>query len=269
MRELFRKKHELWLRMLYGAFALPKGEEFDRLLDFAAIELRHLKWLATDMVRQGFDFDWDRGQVPIVHVTSHGIYEALLESLRDVERAYGAGALYERMQSDEAYMQNALERMLQSDPIEITAFSKELRYENLDGVSLQALVQFLFEESYKEYELIVTYFYSAMHTDSVRLYSIFEDLIYESIYHLKSFSVLMAKLGILTLPRTVMKEVYKFEDLKSFLEKGIEEELAAKEECKKLATSIKDEELSRFFSYIDNQENYHIELMKEAIALLR
>ncbi len=268
MRELFRKKHELWLRFLYGAFALPKGEEFDRLLDFAAIEFRHLKWLAKEMLAQGLDFDWDRGQVSIVHVTSHGIYEALIESLRSIERTYGVGALFDRIRSDEAYMQDALERMLQDEPIEITAFSKSLHYENLDGESLQALVQFLFEESYKEYELIVTYFYSAMHTDSVGLYSIFEDLIYESIYHLKSFSVLMAKLGILTLPRTVMKEVYKFEDLRSFLEKGIEEELAAKEECKRLAAAIKDEELSRFFSYIDNQENYHIELMKEAIALL-
>jgi rubrerythrin len=42
----------------------------------------------------------------------------------------------------------------------------------------------------------------------------------------------------------------------------------AKEECIKLATAVKDEELSKFFEFINYQENYHIELMQKAIAVL-
>jgi len=127
-------------------------------------------------------------------------------------------------------------------------------------------VQFLFEEIYKEYELIITYTYSQIHTDSAKLALIFEDLIYESLYHLKSFCAIAAKLGMLAVPRVVMKEVYKFDDLKKFLEDGIQEELAAKEQCKALSSAIKDEELSRFFEFINYQEDYHITLMQEALA---
>lgn len=267
MRELFRKKHELWLRFLFGSFSLPRGEMADILMDFAGIEFRHLKWLAQKMVDEGLDFDWDRESFSIVHISSKGLCESLLEELRKVQRGYGVGELFERIQSDEKYMSFMLEKM-QNENIAIKAFDKELFYEGLDESSKNALIQFLFEELYKEYELIVTYFYSAMHTDSVHLYKVFEDLIYESIYHLKSFALIMAKLGILSLPRVVMREVYKFEDLKEFLQKGIEEEIAAKEQCLALSQAVKDEELSRFFDFINNQEDYHIVLMQKAIKML-
>ena len=267
MRELFRKKHQLWLKFLFGSFSLPRGEMSDRLVDFAGIEFRHLKWLAQKMVDEGLDFDWDRKNFSIVHISSKGLCESLQKSVREVQREYKGGELFERIRSDEEYMLFVLEQMQEED-IAIRAFNKELFYERLDEGSKSALIQFLFEELYKEYELIVTYFYSAMHTNSVHLYKVFEDLINESLYHLKSFALLMAKLGILSLPRVVMKEVYKFEDLKEFLQKGIEEEIAAKEQCQALSSAVKDEELSYFFDYINKQEDYHIVLMKRAIEML-
>jgi len=269
MRELFRKKHTLWLRFLYGAFALQEGKEYETLLDFARIEFRHLKWLAQKMLAQGLDFDWDRENFGIVHAYSTGVYESLLEALRDVRRAYRSDGLFERMERDEEYMEFRLEAFAALAPKELSAFDKKLHYEGLDGESLRALVEFLFEESYKEYELIVTYFYSALHTDSKELYAIFEDLIYESCYHLKSFALLQARLGILTLPRMVMREVYMFEDLEKFLRDGIEEELAAKEQCRMLSQAVDDEELQRFFAFINYQEDYHIELMRRALESLR
>ena len=48
---------------------------------------------------------------------------------------------------------------------------------------------------------------------------------------------------------------------------GIEEEEKAKIECKKLSDAISNEELSRFFDFINYQENYHIELMKKALEM--
>jgi hypothetical protein len=52
-----------------------------------------------------------------------------------------------------------------------------------------------------------------------------------------------------------MKSIYKRDDIKQFLIDGIEEEKAAKEECRKLAESVKDKELSEFFTFINFQEN--------------
>jgi len=72
----------------------------------------------------------------------------------------------------------------------------------------------------------------------------------------------------LAIPRTLMKELYKRDDIKQFLIDGIEEEKAAKQECIKLSQAVKDDELSKFFDFINFQENYHIELMQKAIKIL-
>jgi ribonucleotide reductase alpha subunit len=79
---------------------------------------------------------------------------------------------------------------------------------------------------------------------------------------------MMADMGILGVPRTLMEEIYKFDDLEQFLKDGIQEEIGAKEECKRLAEAVSDssEHFSAFFTFINNQENYHIALMEEALA---
>ncbi|BCD62603.1 hypothetical protein NitYY0826_C1485 [Nitratiruptor sp. YY08-26] len=268
MSELFRKKHVLWLKILFGGFSLPKGEWFDTLLDFANIEYRHLKWLALEIVENGEDFDWDREHIELDFENSTELFQELIKDLEAIQNEYGNTALFERIKSDESYMLFILRKMVIQEPIEIHSFKRHLSYKNLDGESLSALVQFLFEEIYKEYELIITYTYSQIHTNHKELALIFEDLIYESMYHLKTFCVIAAKLGILGVPRAVMKDVYRFSDLKQFLQDGIEEELAAKEQCKALSSAIKDEELSKFFDFINNQENYHIALMQKAVTYI-
>ena len=265
MVELFRKKHALWLEFLFGSFALPRGQEAEMLYDFALMEYRHLKWLAKAIVKSGEDFDWNREPLQLGYSNAKELYARLSDKLMALELAYGKSALFDRIRSDEKYMLFCLQK---APDIAITAFDRNLSYKNLDKTSLDALVLFLLEESYKEYELIITYTYSQIHSKDADISLVFEDLIYESMYHLKSFAQLMAKLGILAVPRPVMEEVYKFEDLKKFLEDGIEEEKAAKEECKKLSQAVKDEELSRFFDFINNQEDYHIELMQEVLAKL-
>jgi rubrerythrin len=96
---------------------------------------------------------------------------------------------------------------------------------------------------------------------------IFQILVDESFFHLKRFGEMGAKMGILAVPRMVMKELYQVEDVVQFLHDGIEEELAAKEECKKLSDAVGEDspELSKFFDFINHQENYHIALMKDAL----
>lgn len=74
-------------------------------------------------------------------------------------------------------------------------------------------------------------------------------------------------MGILGVPRVIHKSLYQVEDVTQFLKDGIDEELAAKEQCKELSDAVaKDsDELAKFFDFINYQENYHIELMKDAL----
>jgi rubrerythrin len=106
------------------------------------------------------------------------------------------------------------------------------------------------------------------YTNCITQHNVYQDLIDESQYHLKCFGNMLSEMGILAIPRTVIKEIYKRQDVKKFLIDGIEEEKMAKEECMKLSQAVKDEELAKFFEFINFQENYHIELMQKAIKVL-
>jgi len=79
---------------------------------------------------------------------------------------------------------------------------------------------------------------------------------------------MLAKMGILNIPRTIIKELYTTTDIKQFMLDGIEEEKGAKEMCTQLAAAVNDEELAKFFDFINYQENYHIELMQKALKVL-
>jgi len=136
---------------------------------------------------------------------------------------------------------------------------------DLDQEQIDALTLFLFEESYKEYELILVYAYMQARTQNSLHFNVFQDLVDESHFHLKSFGNMMAKLGILGLPRELHEMTYIVKDLNKFVVDGIAEEEAAKVMCKELSDAVKDEELSKFFDFINFQENYHIELMKKLL----
>lgn len=103
------------------------------------------------------------------------------------------------------------------------------------------------------------------YTDSLLQFDVYQDLVDESHFHLKSFGNMLAELGLLAIPREVHEMSYKITDLNAFILNGIDEELNAKEECRKLAEAVEDPELETFFNFINYQENYHIELMKKLL----
>jgi len=104
------------------------------------------------------------------------------------------------------------------------------------------------------------------HTNDIQMYNIYQDLVDESHYHLKSFGEMMSKMGILTIPRVLIESLYKREDIYTFLKDGIVEEEAAKLICQELAKDVEDQELQSFFTFIDKQENYHIQLLNRALT---
>jgi hypothetical protein len=267
--DLFKTKHALWLKLLFASFAIKEERIKSLLYDFSMIEFRHMKWIASALRRDGLSYGYDRDFRLEEHETVFAILRYLLRELEAVATLYGSGDLFERIESDERYFVQTLSALLNDEANEapVTAFdrkrifpAKELSQEQTDALTL-----FLFEESYKEYELILVYAYMQNHTDELSHFDVFQDLIDESHFHLKSFGNMMAQMGILALPRELHEMTYKVDDIEMFLRNGIEEEENAKEQCRALAESIGDAELSKFFDFINYQESYHIALMKRLL----
>jgi rubrerythrin len=269
MNQLYKKKHELWLEIAFASFASTDEEMKSRLYEFSLIAFRHMKWLSVEILSAHMQFDYDRDKE-----LSQGskLFELLLdlqENIQALKPLYPFTPLGERLKNDDNYLLEYLKGILadESKNATLTAFNmqREWSHKNLSVEEMDALTLFLFEESYKEYELILVYNYMQAHTQNALHYNVFQDLIDESHFHFKSFGQMMAKLGILTLPRELHPMSYIVKDLVGFVRDGIAEEEAAKEMCRELSAKIKDEELSKFFDFINAQESYHIELMKKLL----
>jgi len=269
MNKTFQKKHELWLSIDFASFAINDEEIKSRLYDFAQIAFRHMKWLSSDILASGDNYNYDRDMTLYKKDNVFEIIEALVDEIKNIQQFYPNSILGERIKTDDKYLLEYLSQILndKTNNKEITAFNMQRKWcdKNLAQDQIDALTLFLFEESYKEYELILVYAYMQTRTDNLTQFNVFQDLIDESHFHLKSFGNMMAKLGILALPRELHEMTYIIKDLDQFVKDGIAEEEAAKEMCKELSDAIKDDELSKFFDFINYQESYHIELMQKLL----
>lgn len=267
---LFRRKHQLWLRLAFTSFAVSNPWIKNRLYEFSMIEFRHLKWLAQTMVENSSVYNYDRD--PSFNIEADSLFDLLHSTVNEIKvlhMFYGQNVLSERMRNDENYMLQSFNGYLTNLSIDekLSAFDRNRIWPDalLSQEENDALTLFLFEESYKEYELIMVYFYSQVRAETAAQALYFQDLIDESHFHLRSFGEMMSKMGILSLPRMLHPRTYIIEDMEHFLTNGITEEENAKEECRKLSSSITDEKLSTFFDFINYQESYHIEIMKKLL----
>ncbi len=265
----YQKKHELWLSILFASFAIQDETIKSRLYDFSQIAFRHMKWLGEEALQSGEDYNYDRDMLLMKRSSLFDVLEPLQEDVKATQAFYPKNILGERIKTDDAYLLEYLSQILKKEENnkEVTAFNMKRQWEdkNLSQDQIDAMTLFLFEESYKEYELILIYAYMQARTEDALHFNVFQDLIDESHFHLKSFGNMMAKLGILALPRELHERTYIVNDLNTFVVDGIAEEEAAKVMCKELSDAIKDEELSKFFDFINYQESYHIQLMKKLL----
>lgn len=268
---LFRLKHQLWLRMAFMSFAVDDPWVKKRLYEFSQIEFRHLKWLAHSLYESDIPYDYERDRT--FGIESESFFSLVKTAINEIEALhllYTQEPLCERMKHDEHYILLTLhtyrEKISMDGPLH--AFNRARTWPDapLSEAETDALSLFLFEELYKEYELIMIYFYRQIRATTPAQVNHFQDLIDESHFHLRSFGEMMAKLGILALPRTLHPKTYEIEDMDKFLRDGIVEEENAKEECRRLSALIKDENLSGFFEFINFQESYHIEIMKKLLG---
>ena len=269
MNKLFKEKHDLWLEILFASFAIKDEDIKSRLYDFSQIAFRHMKWIANDVLQRGENYNYDRDIILYKRENVFDILEALKKRVEDIHEKYPDDALGARLKTDDIYLIEYISQILKNNDNnkEITAFNMQRKWldKNLAQDQIDALTMFLFDESYKEYELILIYSYMQARTTDILQFNVYQDLIDESHFHLKSFANMMSELGILAIPRELHEMTYIVKDLDKFIKDGIDEEIAAKEMCKELSEAIKDEELSKFFDFINYQENYHIELMRKLL----
>ena len=270
MKELLVKTHEAWLVTLMASF-MSKNIENKRVLnDFSDILFRHFTWIEKYLIENSIEYDYNRSTVPIKVDNLKVIITNIIERLNTLDlmlTSITKEALKNRLKSDWDYMKFALNNLEDEDVRSTFDANRKYKSYNLTKEATDALTLFLFEESYKEYELIMIYNYLKAHSSSDFLNKIFQILIDESFFHFKSFGEMMAQMGILGVPRVIHESLYKVDDVVQFLKDGIDEELAAKEQCRELSDAVGNdsEELAKFFDFINNQENYHIELMKDAL----
>jgi rubrerythrin len=269
MSKLYQVKHELWLDILYASFAVEDREIKDKLYDFAMIAFRHMKWIGESLLESGNDYNYDRTKMLHKRQCNFDIFTYLIEEIKTAQTFYEDSILIARVVTDENYLVEYLTSLLENSKNnqKVTAFDmhRTLPNKTLGTVQTDSLTIFLFEESYKEYELILVYAYMQARTDNLLHFNVFQDLIDESHFHLKSFGNMMAQMGILALPRELHELTYKITDIEKFIVNGIKEEENAKEECRALAEAVNDTELSQFFDFINYQENYHIALMEKLL----
>jgi len=269
MNKLYKKKHELWLSISFASFAISNETIKSKLYDFAQISFRHMKWIGSDILASGNNYNYDRDIKLIKRDRIFDILINLKSQIENIQEFYLNSTLDKRMITDERYFIDYINEILayEDNNLPVTAFNMKREWPDskLDQEQTDALTMFLFDESYKEYELILIYAYMQARTKNTLQFNIYQDLIDESHFHLKSFANMMSKLGILALPRELHQMTYIINDLEKFVKDGIDEEIAAKEMCRTLSESIKDEKLSKFFDFINYQENYHIELMKKLL----
>lgn len=269
MNNLYQVKHELWLDILFASFAINDKQIKRELYNFSIIEFRHMKWVGERVLKSGGDYNYDRSKILFKRESVFDILRYLIVEIKKTMQNYQNDILCERMITDETYMISHIASLLENpkNNAAITAFNMARKYGEkvLPQEQTDALTMFLFEESYKEYELILIYSYMQARTNNLQHFTVFQDLVDESHFHLQSFGEMMAKMGILALPRELHEMTYKIKDIQKFVIDGIAEEEAAKEMCKSLSDTIADEDLKRFFDFVNYQESYHIELMKRLL----
>jgi len=256
-----------------ASFMATGGENKRLLREFSDIFWRHFTWVENSLIKKNIEYDYNRDNIPIKVERLSVIVGDIIRRINEIDLLLvncDDEALKFRIKRDLEYISYALKSL--SDE-RVTAFSMSQEYEGieLDEEAKGALTLFLFEESYKEYELIMIYNYLKAHSKDAFLNRIFQILIDESFFHLRSFGEMMAKMGILGVPRVIHESLYKVSDIEKFLLDGIEEEILAKEQCRELSDAVakKSQELAKFFDFINYQENYHIELMREAVSYYR
>jgi rubrerythrin len=256
-----------FLKFFYASIMVKNRAVAEKLEEISNFKYRHMVWAMQDAQIDGEDFNMNILPLDELKVNNtRELFAILVKDLEDnLVSLKGDTPTERRFRSDDEYFLEVVKTFDLDE--KITAFNEKRKLEgiNLEEAAANALIFFLMEESFKEYELITIYSYLKVHSDEATANSTFTDLAYDSIYHFKRFASMAAEMGILTLVRSIPEDKYKGIGIVEFLKENIEEELDAEKQCLILAEKIGNKNLSDFLLFISRQEVYHAELLERAL----
>ncbi len=287
-REIFRKKHELWITAFYLAQGVESRRLYFVLESVAQTQLKHLRWLADRIIADIREFDYPeydgtqelprsfnldhaaRGFEPMNEHEVTDFVQVLLEEVLVLSEGF-EGPLFERMISDDTYFTHRLEQSkthLDRAARVLDALNpeKSRQMSDLDSAERLKLEAVLQNQSAKEYATAMSFLYVQSHSERGDLIGVFGDLIDESLMHLKHYLRLLASLGRLAVPAPCRPEEYQVGDLEAFIQAAIREEEEEQQELLELKAQFDYEQFVRLVDFVVAQERYHIHLLEKLLT---
>lgn len=287
--DIFRKKHELWLKILYTSLTIKDNNLSLFLKNIAENEFRHMKWLGLEIVEMitGYDyenpdfrldlikpFDFDIGEMSIYFETPNALIDSVVKDIESLIESYSSCSveLALRMSGDEKYFCSRLKSLKLENSEMYLSFSKDKgklsKALSLSQNSIDELLSVLRELHNKEYKTTLSFCYVLIHSAETSFSEIFYDLLLESHSHQIHYAKLLSTLGFLELPTPLKKEDYMVSDIKQFIEEAIAEEQLEQVELANLAESIPYDEFQELVLFVQNQERHHLELLRKAYSTI-
>ena len=145
MNNLYKQKHQLWLKIVFSSFAINDENIKSRLYDFSQIAFRHLKWIGTDVLEKNDDYNYDRDYKALEKFTSnHALLQDLKSDIVKIQELYDDSILSKRVITDEYYLLQYIDTLLANKDEQITAYDVKMKWDdNLDEAQTKSLVLFL------------------------------------------------------------------------------------------------------------------------------
>ena len=161
MKKTFKELHELFLATQFTAF-MSDGDNRTELYQFTDIFFRHFTWFENYLIENKIEYNYDIDQIPIKVEKLSIMINDILRRIKSIEESLDICEdieLRDRVESDYKYIKEVLKRVPDSDVSSCFNANREYKDINLTTEARDSLTIFLFEESYKEYELIMVYNY--------------------------------------------------------------------------------------------------------------
>ena len=265
-------EHSAIIQYLYNVFLIGDPEITKEIESIARQEMRHLKWFAQKVVELGGRVSLKRIEEAIKLGES---WEEMLKN--DVDAEEEAIKIYSsqlEIVKDDS-VKKLLDRVINDEMRHRDEFSELL--ENLKNKSVEEktkkgeidpeIVSVMNKLLQKEYRLILDHLYHFFHSKTWQEKDTSLDIAIESMVHMGELGEKLGEMGAipdLSLPRAKHFKGYSPEEV---LE-DIAEEENAKSAYGESAKKVSDEELKKFFRWIEKHEEHHAQRLKELFRKL-
>jgi len=283
LQDIFAKKHILWVQLMYASIIAKNSKGVRMFEGFESTEFNHLKWLAYTIMEEYRNFDYEHAtegaalaqtfdfnrNITMIENDFNEFVNEIKDEMITLSTSYAKDFKYaERFASDEAYFIHRIEKVQKSGGFEsfesfgstTEDIAKKYNIENSEASYIKDTLGNLVD---KEYKSVISFFYLIIHLDNKKYVEPLSDLMYESMAHMKYYTILMSSLGILRMPTVAEKEEYMISNLTKFLDKNIREEVEEVRNMEQIVLKTKVDEFKKLLQFIQKQEEHHVQILEK------